>query len=202
MIITLLCNLTVFTATIQFQFQFQFHCPLPPNWWCVSFRFVSFCWILNPNRDFHGNNRFLQGAGVQNLGLTCFMGSILQCLTHTINLFQGLRSYTHDCQGMQSTTQFGVKNLLISFLCCKFKIFFSDDAGDFCVFCALRSHMESCFTPARSVVWPTFLAENLNRIFFHVTIVVKLHCIMHLFGWGWINSGLSMLNLVDHGFKL
>lgn len=37
----------------------------------------------------------LQEAGIANMGNTSFMNAILQCFTHTVQMFLGLRYCTH-----------------------------------------------------------------------------------------------------------
>lgn len=37
----------------------------------------------------------LQGAGLSNLGFTCFLNAVLQCLTHTVPLVQAIRAFDH-----------------------------------------------------------------------------------------------------------
>jgi ubiquitin C-terminal hydrolase len=50
------------------------------------------CLIVDVNRDFFD----LQGAGIKNMGNTCFMSAILQCFTHISQFVLGVRYCWHN----------------------------------------------------------------------------------------------------------
>ncbi|KAL5862521.1 hypothetical protein ACOSQ3_000035 [Xanthoceras sorbifolium] len=79
------------------------------------------------------------GAGLENLGNTCFINAILQCFTHTVPFVQGLRSCNHvkPCHGASE---------------------------GFCVVCTLSDHIDLSLASSGKVISPTKLVENLNYI--------------------------------------
>ncbi|XP_060207600.1 ubiquitin carboxyl-terminal hydrolase 20-like [Lycium barbarum] len=77
------------------------------------------------------------GAGLSNLGNTCFLNAVLQSFMHTVSLIQGLKSSDHatPCDGYLK---------------------------GFCVICALRKLIDASLFSEAGVVSPWKFVNNLN----------------------------------------
>ncbi|XP_058746189.1 uncharacterized protein LOC131619064 [Vicia villosa] len=80
----------------------------------------------------------LVGAGIENLVNTCFMASILQCLTHTGGLYLFIRYYSHDASSCRR-------------------------GGGFCVICAFSEHNARAFHIDRNPIRPDMFLQNVKQ---------------------------------------
>ncbi|XP_053911788.1 ubiquitin carboxyl-terminal hydrolase 36-like [Cuculus canorus] len=83
------------------------------------------------------------GAGLKNLGNTCFLNSTVQCLTYTPPLANYLLSREHSRTCQQ---------------------------GEFCMLCTMEKHILQVFSSSGSAIQPTSFVRNIKKIATHIRL--------------------------------
>ncbi|XP_020248080.1 ubiquitin carboxyl-terminal hydrolase 21-like isoform X2 [Asparagus officinalis] len=108
--------------------------------------------ISNPNDEnektsnfsllLSGSESYPVGSGLRNIGNTCYLNSVLQCVIHTVPLVEKLRSFDHDHPYSSGYSKY------------------------FCSLCALRNLVASCMANPGWSIAPYDFTDNLRKISF------------------------------------
>ncbi|KAK9667835.1 hypothetical protein RND81_13G014200 [Saponaria officinalis] len=92
----------------------------------------------NRSSELSESEQCLVGAGLANLGNTCFLNAVIQCFIHTASFVEGIQSLKHEAS--------------------------SHGKDEFCVLCAVCRQVEYSLTFLGKIIAPYNLVDNLNHI--------------------------------------
>lgn len=110
------------------------------------------------------------GAGLQNLGNTCFLNSALQCLSYTAPLANYMLSREHSktCGSSYVVLHILSKILYLVYCdsncCCIFFFFFlKGHEPGFCMLCTMQNHITQVFANSGNAIKPLGVLHELKR---------------------------------------